>query len=246
MMRSFLIAVAALATCAAPAAAQTPRIFANINFGYQAQNQDFRQSAEFPLYEETGTWQADHALESGPLFDLGAGIHVTRNLAVGVAYSLRTKQDRDAAVTATVPHPIFFDAPRSASGTATGLEHSEQAVHLQAIWHVPVTVEFSMALFGGPTFFRVKDVLIESVTPAETGDLSNVNLLFGTSSQSRSTVGFNVGVDSSYMLMRNVGVGAMLRYTRGSVDLLNPAGSGGEISIDTGGLEIGAGLRFRF
>lgn len=246
MIRPFLITLAGVALFAPPAAAQDPRIFASINVGYQAQNQDLRQTAEFPLFDEIGNWQAEHAIEGGAFFEVGAGVRVTRNVSVGVSYSARPAHTRDVPVTASVPDPRFFDAFRSASATATGLEHREQAVHLQALWHVPVTVDFDVTLFGGPTFFTVKDTLIESVTPQETGDFSTVNLLLDTSSQSNSTIGFHAGVDTSYMFLRNAGVGAMLRYSRGSVDLLNPAASGGEMTIDAGGLEIGAGLRFRF
>jgi hypothetical protein len=39
----------------------------------------------------------------------------------------------------------------------------------------------------------------------------------------------------------------MLRYSKGSVELTAPADTGSEtFKIDTGGLEIGVGLRFRF
>jgi hypothetical protein len=49
------------------------------------------------------------------------------------------------------------------------------------------------------------------------------------------------------MVMKSAGVGGMLRYSKGSVDLNAPADTGSEtFKIDTGGLEIGVGLRFRF
>src|SRR5688500_13212521 len=59
-MRSFLSAIAALVVCAAPAAAQSerPRPAALVNFGYQGQSQDFSQSGTFPLYGETGSFEA--------------------------------------------------------------------------------------------------------------------------------------------------------------------------------------------
>ena len=56
-----------------------------------------------------------------------------------------------------------------------------------------------------------------------------------------------MGIDAQYMFMRNAGVGGMLRYSKGSVDLNPPADTGSEtFKLDTGGLEIGVGLRFRF
>jgi hypothetical protein len=47
------------------------------------------------------------------------------------------------------------------------------------------------------------------------------------------------------MFMPNVGAGAMLRFTRGSVDLTSPTGEA-DHKLDVGGLEIAAGLRFKF
>lgn len=246
-MRPFLLSCALVAVHTAPAAAQDARVFVNFNVGYQGQSQDLRQAAEFPLYDETGNWEALHGIEGGSIFDIGAGVRVMRNFSLGVSFASRAKHNRDVTVTAAVPHPIFTDNFRSATATAAGLEHSERAVHVQALMHIPVTVEFDVTLFAGPTFFNVEDTLIESVVPVEQGgDFSTVGLQAGTSTQSNSAVGFHLGVDTRYMFTRNVGAGAMLRFSRGSVDLTNPAPSGGELKLDTGGLEIGAGLRFRF
>lgn len=248
-MRSSLLAVAAVLTCAVPAAAQDSRVFAHINFGYQVQDQDLRQTAEFPLYDETGSWEATHALEGGPIFDLGAHYRVRPRLSIGASYTLRTKQSREVTIDASLPSPIFTDTFRQANALATGLEYTEQAFHVQAFWHIPVTVEFDVTLFGGPTFFQVKNDLISGLDVVEAGgDFSSVSLQnISTTRESESTVGFNVGIDGTYMLIRNAGIGAMVRYSRGSADMAAPAGTGSEtFSIDTGGFEIAAGLRFRF
>lgn len=248
-MRSFFSALVAIALSAVPAAAQTPTLkpFATVNFGYQAHSQDLTQRGEFSLYDETGNFEAQHAIDGGPFFEIGGGVELTRKWAVGVSFAMRSKATRDVQVTANVPSPIFTDTFRAASATVADFEHTERAVHLQAMWNVPVTVEFDVTLFAGPSFFTVKDDLIESVTPTEVGgDFSQVNLdTIGRSRQSNTAVGFNLGVDGRYMLMRNVGVGGMLRYTRGQVDLTSPTG-GEDFKLDTGGLEIAGGLRLRF
>ena len=246
-MRSFLFALAAVSVCAAPAAAQAPsKAFANINFGYQAQSQDLVQSGDFSLYDEIGSFEASSKIEGGPFFEFGGGYMITKNFGIGASYAMRSNAHRDAAVTALVPSPIFTDTLRGASATAAGLEHKEQAFHIQAMWLVPVTVDFDVTLFAGPTFFNVEANLIESITPEEVGgDFSQVNLALAQSSQKESAVGFNVGIDTRYRIMSKVGVGALVRYTKGSVDLTSPTG-GDPFKLDTGGLEIAAGLRFRF
>ena len=254
-MRSSLLALATLVAFASPAAAQESRIFAHFNFGFQAQGQDFTQTADLPLYDETGNWEAAHSIDGGPFFDLGGGYRILRNVSVGLSYTARSGDSRDVTVNASVPSPIFTDTFRAVSGTATDLEHGEQAFHIQALWHVPVLVDFDVTLFAGPTIFRVKDELVASVETAEVGgDFSTVNLQsISTAEQNNTTTGFHLGIDTRYIFMRNVGfmrdvgAGAMLRYSRGSVDLAAPAGSGAATtSIDVGGLELGVGLRFTF
>jgi hypothetical protein len=250
-MRSILVALAAISAVASPAAAQDTPIFVNVNFGFQAQSQDLRQAGEFPLYDETGSWEAEHSIKGGPYFDLGGGLLVWRKLSIGAAYTARAKHSRDVAVNAAVPSPVFTDSFRHASAPASGLQHSERAVHLQALWHVPVTVEFDVTVFGGPTFFSIRDELIDGVEPSEVGgDFSTVNVGIRTARQRNTTTGFNIGIDTRYMLRRNlpyvrrVGAGAMLRYSHGSTKL--ESAQGGRFTVDAGGLEIAAGLRFRF
>jgi hypothetical protein len=248
-MRSLFSAVVAITLFAVPASAQslTLKPFASLNFGYQSQSQDLTQQGEFTLYDEAGSFEGQHALDGGGFFEIGGGVGLSRNFSVGISYARRSKATRDVQVTATVPSPIFTDTFRTASATLAGLEHTERAVHIQAMWQVPVTVEFDVTLFAGPSFFKAKDDLVEGVTVGEVGgDFSEVNLgVVGPTRQSNSSVGFNLGVDGRYMVTRNAGIGAMLRYTRGQVDLTSPTGQE-DFKIDTGGLEIAGGLRFRF
>ena len=49
------------------------------------------------------------------------------------------------------------------------------------------------------------------------------------------------GVDATYLITPRYGVGALLRYTVGSVDL-----GGADNSLTVGGLQIGVGARVRF
>lgn len=248
MMRSYLCLLATITLFAAPAAAQDHRVFLNLNFGTVSQKQDVRQTATFSLYDETGTWDVDHVIESGSFLDIVGGFRLSDNFFVGASYTQGSKQTRDVTVTASVPSPIFTDTFRNATGTASGLEHKERALHLQALWHVPVTVEFGVTLFGGPTFFTVEDELVESIATVENADFSAVSINnIAVAGQSNTSTGFHVGLDAQYMFIKNAGLGAMLRYSKGSVDLTAPGNTTSEtLKIDTGGLEIGAGLRFRF
>ena len=56
--------------------------------------------------------------------------------------------------------------------------------------------------------------------------------------------GFNAGADLRWMFSRNIGVGGMVRYIRGSVDLDD---RGRSPNLGAGGwLQVGGGLRIGF
>jgi hypothetical protein len=58
---------------------------------------------------------------------------------------------------------------------------------------------------------------------------------------SKTAGGINLGVDVTYLLTKKMGVGGILRYTHGSVDL-----DGASDSLTVGGFQIGIGGRYRF
>lgn len=251
-MRVVLAAVAAV-LISAPASAQAPdpgpgpsrNAFAHVNFGVQAQNQDFAERGVFPAYGEEGTFEAGHSIDGGQFFDIGGGVRVWENLSVGLTYARRAKDTQTADLTAGVPDLIFTDTLRPAVGQAAGLEHHEQAVHLQAHWRIPVTEEFDVALFAGPSFFTVERDTITAIEFTESGgDFSTVNLTGATvTRRSESATGVNVGLDASYMFTRHIGGGVLLRFSRASVDLPLVSGTA---NIDAGGFDVAAGVRLRF
>ena len=62
--------------------------------------------------------------------------------------------------------------------------------------------------------------------------------------QSNSTLGFNIGADIFYYFSDTVGIGWLIRYSRGTVGL--PSCGGSMLDIQAGGLQTAAGLRLRF
>lgn len=223
-------------------------VFVNLNAGFRSLSQTFVQQTEFMLYGERGIFDAEHAIRSGPSLEAGGGVRVWRDLWLGASHVVESTHTRNVTVNAQVPHPLILNRHRIATGTAAGLEHIERALHVQALLRIPVTVDFDMTLFAGPTFFEVEEDLIESVTPTETGAASTVELSgIGRSRQSQRMTGFHLGFDMAYMFTRHMGGGLMLRYSTGSADLELPPGSvGPAVEAGAGGMEIGAGVRLRF
>jgi hypothetical protein len=233
-----------LATTAAFAQGPAPleQGYVHLNVGVQASSEDLAQNGAVPLYDEQATFTALSEVEGGPFLDIGGGWRVWSQMYVGLSYT-RLGDDGAAAITGRVPHPLFFDRFRDVGGTAPNLSHTEQAVHLQAVWRQPVTTAFDVAVSLGPTFFSVKQDLVSGLALAE-GPGDNVSISgVPITEVSESTVGFNLGVDGTYMFTRRLGGGAFIRYTGGSVDLEAP---GATVSLDVGGFQVGGGIRFRF
>lgn len=191
-------------------------------------------------FVEAATVNTSYKLRSIPGFDAGGGVRVWRNLAVGANVS-RFAKSVGGSVSARVPHPFFFDRPRAVSGDASNLKRDETAVHLRALWMIPVTTEWQIAIAGGPSWFNVRQDLVTDVTVTETYPFDTATFAGVTSERrSRSRAGFNVGADVDYMPRPHVGVGVEINFSHARVRLSDTA------MVDAGGPHVGGGVRFRF
>jgi len=174
-------------------------------------------------------------IPSGGLFDLSAGYKVTPSIGVAIGFSTFSVTGATAGA-ASVPSPIFFNRPAAVTIPENPADRKDRSVYLLLVGFVPVTDKVDVALSIGPSFTRVQQSLITSVSiPAGT---QNVNPTIQT--QSGTAKGVNVGVDLTYMFVKQVGAGAFMRYNGGSVDLDSAPG------LKAGGFQIGIGGRLRF
>jgi len=207
-------------------------------------SQALSDSATFPLYDETARFDTAYDVGRGGGFEIGGGAYVWNNVAVGVTIS-RVGGGGDARVSASLPHPVLFGAPRSAQLTSTS-DHSERAVHVQALWTVPIRDKFDVTVSAGPSFYSVRQELVTEFFFAEGPEPFRTVTATGTTqvTRSESAVGLNLGVDGVYMLTPRLGGGLTLRYSGASVDL--PGAGGQDVTVDAGGFQASFGIRFRF
>ncbi|MEO6236570.1 MAG: outer membrane beta-barrel protein, partial [Vicinamibacterales bacterium] len=191
----------------------------------------------FPLYDETATFNSTAKVKGGGMFDVGAAYRVWgNNLLAGVSFS-HVASKSDGSLTGAVPDPAITDRPRAVSKGFSGLKHSENAVHLDAIYMIPIANKIDIGISAGPTIFAIKQDTIPSLTVTEPGP----TVTTAVASSSKTTVGFNAGVDVQYMLTKKWGVGGLARYSVGSVSL-----EGASEKLTVGGFQIGIGARWRF
>jgi hypothetical protein len=216
----------------------------NINYSYQSGDRSFEESLTDTVFAEEATYAVEHGSGGGGQFDIGGGVRVWQNLAAAVSVTSFSTSD-GASITGSVPHPLFFNSPRTGVFSRTDLEHKELGVHIQAAWVMPLNEKISVTVAGGPSFFSVDQSLITGVTTAtEVAPFDTVAIAsVATTSVSENGVGGNAGVDVTYLVTEQLGGGLFVRWAGGSVDI--PA-NGGTQSLDVGGVQVGIGLRARF
>ena len=229
---------------AAHAQTRTTGGFVSVNgLGQAGGDEVIAQSQGLTVYGESGTTSASQQVElAAGLLDIGAGFRM-EDFGVGLAFT-SSKNTNTAAITGSIPHPFLFDRRRNLSSSLDELEHKEQVVHLQAWYFVPVAEKVEIGLFLGPSFYRVTQDYVTGLGQfTESSSFDTVSLPVSRATAKKSQVGYNIGADATYAITPNVGVGALLRFTRASPEL--DLGST-TMTMNVGDIQVGGGIRFRF
>jgi hypothetical protein len=218
------------------------RVFFSAGVLFQVNSNDFTDTATIRRNVENGRLETTYDVGGGLAFDVSGSYLVWRNLAVGVGLTLFSKSTT-TDINAQVPHPFFFNQPRTVTGQFEG-DRSETAVHVQARWLVPVNDKVLVTIFGGPSFFKVEQDIVNDFEYSESYPFDTATFTRAiASSQSESALGINVGGDVAYFFSPNVGVGGTAQYSGATVDMATPSGSA---DVKAGGLQVGGGIRLRF
>ena len=216
----------------------------SLNATDQRTSTAFTGTTIFSQNAEAGSITTNYSGRHPIVVDIAGAQRVWHALAIAVAGTW-TSQMGNADVSAGIPHPFKFDAPRNVSGVTSGLKRREVALHFDPALLLPMGGSTNLMVFGGPSYFRVNQSLVTGITATEAYPYDTATFADATSEAStRSRIGFNAGFDITVGFSQHVGVGALARYSR--APLIFTAGDGGDVEVKAGGLQIGGGLRFRF
>ena len=137
--------------------------FLNLNGGFQSGDRSFADALDAPLYDELAVYTNDYASSGGGLIDITGGVRVWRGLAAALGVTI-VNSTSAVAVSGSVPHPLFFDTPRPTALQRADLTHRQVGFHFQAVYVIPVTEAIDIAVFGGPSVFRVEQDFVTGVT----------------------------------------------------------------------------------
>jgi hypothetical protein len=117
--------------------------------------------------------------------------------------------------------------------------------HVQILYLLPVSRVFDVMFSAGPSLVTVQQDLVNSVNFSETYPYDRAAFeSAGLVRVRKSGVGFNVGADATWHATPMIGIGILLRYTRGNVSLPIPGQS--EVHARAGGAQAGVGVRLFF
>ena len=125
------------------------------------------------------------------------------------------------------------------------MQHSENGVHLQVQYLVPVSGSVRIVIGAGPSWLSVEHESVTDITVTESYPFDTA--AFGgavTKMTKASATGYNAGIDVTWMFARSVGLGGLLIYKQNNLDL-KPA-TDRTLTIKADGEQDAAGIRFAF
>lgn len=181
--------------------------------------------------------------------NFGAGFLVNSRFGLGVSMDWAS-QDEPAqltmrsALTAFPPNAVIATAP-----TERALLVGETGIHLQLVFVAWDSGRARLRLFGGPSRFNYAQDAAFAVLTTPTDPTSGRNDV--TILESRITRidgggwGVHAGADATYFFLPRVGIALDGRWSTGTVDVAEPFADRTE-ERTVGGIQVGAGVRFRF
>lgn len=245
------LSIIVLAIAASASAQETPasgekrerRIRILVNGLYNPTDIGFSDSSTFNLFLEEGRSTRTYDGGKGVVFEVGGIVGILKGL--GVMGTVEVYQsDFDGSFEESLPHPLYFERPRTVAGDITGLEYKEKAVHLDAVY----TREFpklTVDVFAGPSFFFTNTEVLESVSTASEYPFDEVTVRSTSNTTlDDNPIGFNAGGAFTWRLTEIFGIAFQARYSRATIGIAREGGEG--IDLDAGGFRVGGGIRLLF
>jgi len=242
MRSATLFLLLSIAATPALAADDPYRVKILLGGGYQLGTQSFTQTISFDQYQEQATIATGYTADKAPGVDVGVQFNAFKHLGFSAAATLYNR-DLTGSYTASFPHPLFFDQPRTATGSVTG-KQKETAGHVNVVVF-GASGSLDLSAWAGVSFFKVEADVLQNVAYAQSYPYDDVTVTSTPQLKaSDSPLGFNVGASVDWRFARNFGFGIQGRYAQATAKFAVPNGTDAEITA--GGFQAGAGLRFYF
>lgn len=221
-----------------------PQVFISLEGGAQVTPTSADSTVTYKLYGEDAVLDAGYRTRVVPVFGARLGMRVWRRFVVGAGASL-FGSNGTATVNGRLPHPFFFQRPRTVEGNASSIKRDEAVIYGEVGWLAQVSPRIDVLVFAGPAFFNATQeaatkLVFTEQYPFDAATFTGVDV----ASKKVTATGFTVGADLAYMVGKTLRIGALIRYSYATTDVEPMAGQPFEITL--GGLQTTAGIRIRF
>jgi len=221
-----------------------PRIFVSAGGGMQSQTPAFAGQRRLSLHAEEAVYDTRYGGAGGTAMDVGGGVRVWRSLWLGGAFT-RTNHRHGADVSASLPHPFRFNDPRTISGRRDGLERTESALHLHAMFRFRLAPRVGLAVFAGPARIDAEQEIVNQIGYDETYPYDTATLTGATTSTVSSTATtVGMGASVNVAAYRGVSLDVGIRHASSEVSFESVAGS--SVRAKVGGTQFRLGAAFEF
>lgn len=246
MRRLSILAVTMLLTSALPrvalAQAEPPRTVLLINGQARVGAPEFRDRVDPLVTFERAAIDVTYKPSVGVGGGLGLARRLTSRIGVLASVSLAST-NADATFRGTLPHPLYFNAPRDVEGRGD-VSGSQMIVDLLVTGFWQKGSRWTILAGAGPALVRVSQDVVEGVNVTETYPYDTATATgVRTASASGTGIGVTGMLDVSRALGPRAGLAAFAQYTLATV---GTGDADTAVDINAGGLRIGLGLRFRW
>lgn len=222
----------------------TPRGLLAVGGGYRVTDASFTGSATKQIHAELGAYSTRYDVKPGIALDVSAGFALWRSF--GIKLGLSTYQaTTPGSFQAQIPHPFFFNRPRSVSGQASALQRRETALDLHVAGIFAPSRRVTVMVGAGPTFFSIKQDFVTDFTygesyPYDTATFRSVS----TKAETESRMGFGAGATVGVFLTKVVGIAAAAQFA--ATEIQFPAAGDTPTDLKLGGFRGIVGFAARF
>jgi hypothetical protein len=245
-----LVVILIFAAVASPALAQRApsRAWLDLDETFDTPTQDPQTySGTAVVFGELATASVSYpALSKTHRPAFGAGVGIYRGLGVGIRVAATERQAAPAALTVTIPDPVFFNRPHTGH-LESPVERTERTLDLQVAYVLPIPTRLSVRVFAGRSRSTVTQSLIQNLTYRGPDAAGVVTLDTVTQRTSKGYAwGSLVGVDAGVFLLRNVGVGVQLVHRNVEIPAESEPFTGQPFVLSPHRTQFAGGLRLRF
>jgi hypothetical protein len=204
----------------------------------------FTDSEVRRLNAEDANFGANYSVEGGTGLSVSVSLNVWRGLGIKVGTSRYASQS-GAQITGSVPHPFFFNRPRTFDGNAAGLDRQESAIDMHIGGTLSVGRRVTVAFGAGPSMLRVKQAIVNDLRYSDSYPHDSISFMSATAANaSGSKLVLGGGVQLGLFLTRTLGVAAGAQLATGNVPIRSEGSD--ERIIKVGGAKVNVGLAVRF